>query len=146
MGFPNLFSYGFWDSPILTRGLWDSPCPFSAFLRRSFVSVIITFIARPHEFPWVFPSLLLDRGHWGDIGCTSVYDMNWRSRPILTVNSQKFDPKNVHGSGKFPKELSNGPPRIEGTAISPIKDKKENSLHEGYPTTVRSICHQIVTL
>ena len=102
--------------------------PFSAFLRRSFVSGIITFVARSHDFPLVFPSLLLDRGHWDDIGCTSVYNMNWRSRPILTVNSRKFDPKNVHRSGKFPKEYALDHQELKGRQFHQSRTKKGGGL------------------
>ena len=66
MGFPMPFSAflrrsffffsGFWDSPILTRGLWDSPCPFPPFSEGLFFRVLGFPNSHPGSMGFPMPS------------------------------------------------------------------------------------------
>ena len=134
---PKVFFFGFWDSPILTRGLWDSPCPFFlfAFLRRSFVSGIVIFIA---IIAWISTGFAITATcHWVDIGCISNSNINkllvtrsWRRLNELST------PRNCKTFPRSSKNFQSDHQEFEGPLSSEQGQKRKKILlHEYYPAT-----------
>ena len=137
MGFPMPFSaflrrsffFGFWDSPILTRGLWDSPCPlFFAFLRRSFVSRIVISIA---IIAWISTGFSITATrHSVDIGCTSNSNINkllvtrsWRRLNELST------PRNCKTFPRSSKNFQSDHQEFEGPLSSEQGQKRRKSFY-----------------
>ena len=145
MGFPmpfsaflrrSFFSFtGFWDSPILTRGLWDSPCPFPPFSEGLLFLELSYSLQHRMTFSWFFITATRPRS-LGRHGLYLEFDHELTSCNRFRMTIQyDFNPQDLQNYPKFLNEFPTDHHKFEGQHLCQSRIKKENLLHEDYPTT-----------